>query len=381
MTVASQETWVALLSAPGKSALASIGLSGPKGWEILKGVFLPRGGEKLPLIPTALETRLGRLGMGRGDEIVLGIQSVNPFHARLHCHGGTQVVKMALSQLEKAGARRCAWQEFTRVEIPCRIQADSRIAVAQARTRKAAAVLTNQASGLLREWFDSLVQTIRAKENTKAVETINQIQNWSHLGSHLIHSWKVLVAGASNAGKSSLVNALVGFQRCLVSEIEGTTRDVLWWETAMEGWPVNLADMAGFRDNPTELEAEGLQIGLEQSEQADLCLWLLDPTRPLVFPPKSIPTEKLQFVVNKIDLLPLHRNWPQDAWLVSALKGEGVDALVKAIAKRLVPQDPPADQPIPHEEAFVIALQIAREDLLAMRNNDAVNHLSPWIMG
>ena len=153
----------------------------------------------------------------------------------------------------------------------------------------------------------------------------------------------VAVAGAPNVGKSSLVNALAGFQRCVVSEIPGTTRDVVTTRIAIDGWPVELIDTAGLRQPGETLEEAGIRLTRETVAEADLCLWVLDASTPPVWP-EMISTPTLN-VINKSDLPAM---WSaEDGLRVSAKTGEGLAELSSAIANRLVPEAPRPGSAVP----------------------------------
>ena len=96
------------------------------------------------------------------------------------------------------------------------------------------------------------------------------------LGLRLLSGWKVVLIGRPNVGKSRLLNALSGFRRAIVDELPGTTRDVVAFRTAFGGWPVELADTAGIRATPDEVEHLGIERAKEELRTADLVLLVLD---------------------------------------------------------------------------------------------------------
>ena len=99
---------------------------------------------------------------------------------------------------------------------------------------------------------------------------------WSNFGLRLINPWQIVLVGKTNAGKSSLLNALLGYQRSLVDHAAGTTRDVLTAVTAVDGWPVELADTAGSRAAASALESEGISRAAQRVASADLVLVVSD---------------------------------------------------------------------------------------------------------
>jgi tRNA modification GTPase len=156
----------------------------------------------------------------------------------------------------------------------------------------------------------------------------------------------VVVAGAPNVGKSSLVNVLAGYQRSIVAATPGTTRDVVTIRIALDGWLIELADTAGLRAEAEELEEQGIRRARTSMASADLCLWLLDASAPPVWPAEKIDT--MQHLINKIDL--------PSAWnlentettvRVSAKTGEGLAELCAILVSRLVPDPPPSGVAVP----------------------------------
>jgi tRNA modification GTPase len=167
-----------------------------------------------------------------------------------------------------------------------------------------------------------------------------------------------VIAGRPNVGKSSLVNALVGYQRAIVFDQPGTTRDVVAVSTAIDGWPVELADTAGLRQAGDALEAEGIQLAENEIAAADLVLLVFDASQPLQSEDTSLlgkwPDALL--VLNKSDL-PAAGEHPTGAVQTSALRREGIDTLLKAISRRLVPDPPPPGIAVPFTQRQVGMLE------------------------
>jgi tRNA modification GTPase len=157
------------------------------------------------------------------------------------------------------------------------------------------------------------------------------------LGRHLTRPWRVFIAGAPNVGKSSLMNALVGYQRSIVFDQPGTTRDLLTAVTALDGWPVELVDSAGLRESEDALEAAGVARATAGMAGADLVLWVEDATeRAEVAHPRLC--VGVLVVKNKADLLPAGAiPSDSDALAVSALTGQGLDKLCQRIVEQMLP--------------------------------------------
>ncbi|MCH8990777.1 MAG: 50S ribosome-binding GTPase [Acidobacteria bacterium] len=173
-------------------------------------------------------------------------------------------------------------------------------------------------------------------------------------------------------------NALVGYQRSIVLDVPGTTRDIVTAGTALDGWPVELADTAGLRANVGELEAAG-QLGFDheietagqqkarqQMDRADLVVLVFDSSRPWSLQNTALAEawpNSLQ-VHNKCDLVSGktdHRPGLQ----VSALSGEGVDVLVGELGRQLVPNPPPAGSAVPFTTEQVDSFVRATEAITA----------------
>ena len=153
---------------------------------------------------------------------------------------------------------------------------------------------------------------------------------------------KTVILGEPNAGKSSLLNRLVGRERALVSPEPGTTRDYLQERITLGPHCIRLIDTAGFNPSPTPLEKLGMDKALEHAADADLILFVLDATQPAPALPGELLTQltprRSLLVVNKIDLVPGGPDPKPPADLptirISALTGDGCDELTAAIVRQ-----------------------------------------------
>jgi tRNA modification GTPase len=153
---------------------------------------------------------------------------------------------------------------------------------------------------------------------------------------------RTVLSGAPNAGKSSLLNRLLGFERAIVSPVPGTTRDTLEEVVMLRGWSLRLVDTAGLREGGDALEQLGMARTLLQLEDADLVLQVFDAQNPPPAP-LSLSDAKVLRILNKVDL-GVHPDWAAtDAVRVSCLTGEGMEALETAIAAILQGGIGPAD--------------------------------------
>ena len=159
-------------------------------------------------------------------------------------------------------------------------------------------------------------------------------------GERLRDGFKVVIAGAPNACKSSLLNVLAKRNAAIVSEEAGTTRDVIEVHLDLGGVPVMLIDTAGLREAEGKVEAEGIRRALARAGDADLVLWIVDATAPQWDAPRGIASRKpgdggatAVTVLNKIDLAP-GQGAGCDALRVSARAGEGIERLVDMLADK-----------------------------------------------
>ena len=355
-------TYLARLTPPGKSAIATLSLFGPSAWEIIFKVFKPRTKKPLPILPTPGSVFLGRLGQGHGDEVILGCKTISPMHLEIHPHGGTQVVSMLLEFLQAEGATLCSWQDFITHTTTDPLQSMALILLNQATTIEPSKILLDQFHGAFRLWLDSFLVSITQGDCENALALLVDIAKYSFLSSRLVDPWKVVLAGPTNAGKSSLMNILAGYQRSIVSEVPGTTRDVLWLETAIEGWPVSFADTAGLRNSSDPLENAGMLMGTNAMEQADLVLWVQDCSVAEILPPVLFNNKKVVEVINKIDLDGFNASrLRKDSMGISALSGLGVDALLSKIISELVSPIPKPLQAVAFHPLLKSALEKSKE--------------------
>jgi tRNA modification GTPase len=225
----------------------------------------------------------------------------------------------------------------------------------RAATLRVASILLDQLNGE----FLRAVETILADwPNTRP--QLERLASLAPLGRRLNHPPRIVIAGPPNVGKSSLLNALAGYQRSIVSPTAGTTRDVVGVELAFDGWPVRVSDTAGLREAGEQLEAAGIELAERELASADLVVWVLDNTSPdPEFPPAHV--SRRMFVVNKCDE-PCSWANPRDAshlLNVSATSGTGVPQLVGEIVYRLFPVVPQPGEAVPFTPELCDAVEQA----------------------
>ena len=240
----SPSTDVVLLTPPGRSALATLLVRGPEASALVGRFFQPAG--RTPLDQRPINSiAFGHWGGDEGEGVVVARR--DPSTIEVNCHGGLAASASLIRDLVSTGARQLDWVEWAKQTAPDPLAAAARVALAQAATEPAAAILLDQYHGALRRAIDSTRAALAGDQPEQAATELRHILQFAELGRHLTRPWRVVLAGRPNVGKSSLINALVGYQRAIVFHQPGTTRDVVTARTAMGGWPVELADTAGIR--------------------------------------------------------------------------------------------------------------------------------------
>jgi tRNA modification GTPase len=353
-------TYLACLTPPGAAAIATLALRGPEAWMLVRGLA-QRSLPAEPQVGRFWLTRLGDAARGEVDEVVLTVKRVQPEPwLELHCHGGREVLRLLEELFAARGAQVCTWLDLERRSTGP-LHAAALATLANALTTRTATIALDQLHGAFSGALDAICTSLRQGDVHSAEGALGALERWAPLGRHLTSPWRVVVAGAANVGKSSLVNALAGYQRSIVAATPGTTRDVVSVLLAIEGWPIEVADTAGWRATDLPVEQEGIARAREALTAADLCLWVLDASAPPVWPDPNLGPVKL--VVNKVDLPPA---WPIEetaAQQVSAKTGAGLPQLCQALAAWLVPQIPPPGTAVPFTAAVAEALARARDSL------------------
>jgi tRNA modification GTPase len=363
------ETVIARLTPPGRGAIATLALRGPRAWDVVRELFCPHSGpgDPLPAAPEPGRFWLGRLGEGRAgtpqgvaaDEVVVALKRTTSVPwVELHCHGGPEVVRWLLEIFQTRGCRVCSWQEFERLTAADPLRAIAAAALAEAPTDRTAAILLEQYQGAFSQAVATALANLGENERVEASRILEGLARYSPLGRHLTAPWRVAVIGAPNVGKSSLVNALAGYQRSIVAATPGTTRDVVTTRIAVDGWPVELADTAGLREGAGDLEGQGIDRARTAAAAADLCLWVLDAAAEPQWPAVASPS--VQLVVNKVDLpAAWHVSRASGAVHLSARTGAGLADLCRHLAQWLVPDPPPPGAAVPFTGPLCTAVEEA----------------------
>ena len=332
----------------GRSALASLRLDGPGAAEILRR-WLPGWRPAAPGPPAGTVAyaiwRSWDAASADGEGVVVGCLGPETFE--IHCHGGLQAVSAILADLGRSGVEMDESASSTANLVPT-ITSEAEALLPWAPTLMTARWLLHQYHGALRDELQQVILAAQSGDIFQARRQLDQLsQTWTY-GRHLVQPWRVVLCGPPNVGKSSLINALVGYERAIVFDEPGTTRDVLTARSAFDGWPVELADTAGLRDATTPEEAEGMEQAARYAQTADCLVLVSSVGEAAPGPsPQGLPADiRFVRVHNKVDLLPTAPELPADTVATSARDGIGLETLVKAILARLMPSPPGADQAI-----------------------------------
>jgi tRNA modification GTPase len=275
----------------------------------------------------------------------------------VHCHGGDAAVNRVLAMLADSGVAGVTWEQ-QHAEITSPFKTECHAALTQATTGRTAGILLEQSSGLLFREIDEL-HALAADAQAPSIfeQRLQSLIDWSDFGRRLTEPARIVLAGRPNVGKSTLINALLGYSRAIVFDEPGTTRDIVTGETAFDGWPVQLSDTAGIRETVDELEREGIERTRRAIENADLVCLLIDVSQPAELEDMQLLDQLAVSPGSGSPCLVLHhkadlpRRWDADhqtnGLAVSSVTGSGVDELMTQIVRLLVPSVPATGTPIP----------------------------------
>jgi tRNA modification GTPase len=310
----------------------------------------------------------------------LVVTVVSDFRLEIHSHGGAISSKIIAQNLRDAGATEIDPMEFLLIDSEDRWQYELQQSLIRCETEAAALNVLEQQTiwaHVVPLWLEAIHQ----RNGEWVLQEIDKTLLRYHTARHWIKPWKVVLCGPPNVGKSSLINALVGFERAIVSDLPGTTRDVLRQRTVIGGWPIQLSDTAGLRTVDDPLEATAIARGIEAMESADCVIdvaaW--DNAGRMARAERVVQTSDL-LVCNKADLLPelsLEDGTVLDEahtkrLAVSAKTGQQIDRLLREILDRLVPQPLPKNVPCPVTDSMYDRLIQAQQCLLARDFEKAV---------
>ena len=372
-----QDTIAAAATPFGVSGIGIIRISGPEALAIARRIFQPSN-ENCPWESHHLYHGeiLSADGQTILDEVLIScMRQPRSFTGEdvieINCHGNPLIIGAILTRLQELGCRMARPGEFSeRAFLNNRIdlsQAEALAAMISAKSAKACAIGLAQLKGSLRKEIEELrlllidalammEAAIDFTEDTSAEKIpdippqINQalermLALLSSYNSARVYTEgvNVIITGKPNVGKSSLLNALTGKKKAIVTDIPGTTRDLITDTINIGGIPVNLMDTAGIREPQNAIEKEGISLVWENLAQADVVIVMLDVSRALADEDKIIidknKSGNIIVAINKIDLprawetKKIEKLFPPEARImeISAKSGAGLEELKKTI--------------------------------------------------
>ena len=363
------DTIAAIATPPGQGALSVIRVSGAAAEAVLRKVFRPRG--NLTPWESARRAVLGDFlaedGSVLDEGLVVFFRGPASFTGEdtfeFTGHGGALVTRRVLERLLRAGAKGAQPGEFTqRAFINGRLdltRAEAVMDLIGAQSDRALRMATGLLSGSLgrkiAEACDGLVGVLAHVEAyidfpeedidpetgmalcarmSEVLGLVRALENSAYRGRILREGVRVVLCGSPNAGKSSLLNHLLGRDRAIVSPVAGTTRDTIEESVQMRGYAIRLIDTAGIRESDDLVEAEGVVRSQREVDLADIILAVIDGSAGShsAYVPED---KRVLRIFNKADLTE-HADWSGvEGVRVSCLTGQGLDALECAVEQQI----------------------------------------------
>jgi len=378
-----KDTIAAIATPPGEGAIAVIRISGPRAIEIAAEIFsgpvssykshTAHFGQILAKDETPIDSVL--LLVMRAPRSYTGEETVE-----IHCHGGSIAPRRVLARILEAGSRAAEPGEFSlqaflngkldlaqAEAVQQLIAAKSELAL-EAAEKQLQGKLSQKVQGLqkaltetaaiLEAWVDfpeeglefaSFEELISNLETSRS--EMQALKKTFYDGKTIYSGLSLCLLGSPNVGKSSLMNALLGKERAIVTDTPGTTRDLLEDQLTLSGLHFRLIDTAGIRETEEIVEKEGIRRSKEAMQEADLLLLVLDASRDFIESDQNllemIPKEKAIVIWNKIDLKTPHfpLDWPHIVH-ISAKEGIGFEALKEMIDRVIWKKGPPSKEEI-----------------------------------
>lgn len=371
------DTIAAISTAIGEGGIGIVRISGPKSFDIAKKIFKPR--QKNIKEFESRKLYLGNIVDFNNevvDEVLISFFKSPHTYTRedmveINCHGGMAAQKKILRLVLDAGARIAEPGEFTkRAFLNGRIdlsQAEAVIDIIRAKTDKALFLANRQLSGSLSDKINAIRHRLLdvlahiaanidfpdedipeastkyiAEEIKNAREMVGDLLKRISAGRIVREGLSTLILGNTNVGKSSLLNALLDEERAIVTDIPGTTRDIIEEYIDINGIPIKIIDTAGIRETADEVEKIGIQRAIKYLEEAELVLLMIDISRELTQDDKNlielIKDKTTIVVINKVDLPAktaedeIRKIIPAEGFVkISALRQEGIQDLKNTI--------------------------------------------------
>jgi tRNA modification GTPase len=341
-------TICAQITPPGRGAVAVISLQGENAESALDQHFRPAGKNAFSL--TKNRKIVYGFWQSTGEDLVVSRRGDD--HFEIHCHGGNSACSAILKSFADSNVRQVSLAEFAQT-FENAWSVNTRLALTEATTARTAKILLDQVR-ILPDSIQQISALIESNQTNSAISAIQQMLRWSDFGIHLSRPRSIVLCGQPNVGKSSLANAIIGFQRAIVHDVAGTTRDVVSQLTAIDGWPVELKDTAGLRETTNTIEAIGIEKAKTQIDLADLRICVFDHREVWTQQDQRLleSIEPQLIVFNKTDLA-IERQMQPDRPVgleTSAVTGQGIEKMIEQIGKLLVPELPDPGQAFPVTE-------------------------------
>ncbi len=390
-------TIAAIATPTGVGALSVIRISGPQAHAVLKAAT----GRDVSLAPRVATLVHVRAANGETLDECMATCFCEPASytgedvAELTCHGGMLVTQRVLERLFACGARPAEPGEFSRrafengkIDLTAAeavmdiINAGSDLAL-----RAAQSQLSGSISRPVQAAIDSLLtlaahveayidfpeedispQTLSEMQTSlrSVEESLTRLAATADSGRLLREGVRTAIVGAPNAGKSSLLNRLLGYDRAIVSPVPGTTRDTVEESISLGGMLLRLIDTAGLRNSTDSVEQAGVERTHQTLQSADLVLEVQDATAPLDDLPDHVPDHVPHLVLlNKCDLPEHASRRNQSGIRISALTGVGIPELHRAITSLIAPQSGEYDTSVAINTRHLHALRTALSSLHA----------------
>ena len=364
-------TIYALSSGPGISGIAVIRVSGKNTAEVVKKLT----GDKLPRPRVATLTKFNKNGTKEliDEGVIIWFPAPNSYTgedlAEFHVHGSRAVVNAMHFSISKVKNCRLAEPgEFTKRAfqngkinlLKAESVADLISSETEIQRKQAIKIMSGKSSDQYNSWREKLLKILShveakidfpdedlpkdilsaIKETSEQVSSqIEKVLNDQKVGERIREGFKIAIIGPTNAGKSSLINYLSKRDVAIVSEIAGTTRDVIETHLNLDGYPVVISDTAGIRDSRDEIEEKGIKLALNRAEDADLKLVIIDGNfDDLNKTLKDLINENAILVVNKSDLLNgnLNKKFRKYEHVLISIKNDSnLDQLILKIKNKL----------------------------------------------
>ncbi|MGL4513873.1 MAG: GTPase [Lacipirellulaceae bacterium] len=267
--------WVA--TPAGRGAIAVVVVSGAEATDAVGACFVRASGGSLA--DAAPERILyGRWGSDDGEEVIVVRCTFDV--VEVHCHGGVAASSGVLRALAAQGVTPLVSPPADAWPGDSPLAREAWRLLAEAPTERVAAVALDQALGAMERALHTALAALGRSDSAAAIASLEPVAALRRLTlrpsgpTTIVRPWRVAICGPPNAGKSTLLNALAGYQRAIVADTPGTTRDALGAFTAVGGWPVVFYDTAGQRATDDPIEAAGVEVARETARSADVVLVL-----------------------------------------------------------------------------------------------------------